>query len=542
MLLVATEPVKFVRAFITGPRFASPFRRILSSESMKATSLRQTIHSNGDDVRLQIKKDGKQSVPVSSVEFLLTTGILVPFWATVMLPLTLTYQIVKGVTNKIITPEEFLPISPFDSGYQVEDNDIIPRSERKYDIVIVGATGFAGKLAVRHLAKTYGVNKQVKWAVAGRSKSRLDEMKASLAQELGLEQLLDVDCIIVDTSVPSTLPNLVRNTKVVVTTAGPFWNYGSALVEFCSKFGTHYADITGETSWVKSMMLRWHQTARRTGAKIVSLTGHDSIPWDLSVSILAQQLKHQTGEDLVEVTCFDEAKSQPSGGTLDTIMLMLGGKSPPGPTSDPFRFTLDGKTHINPVEGNIKLYPSKVILPWDQRTTYGSPFFMSGVNLEVVSWSQALRGDAPLKYSEIQLHPDFKTAAVSYFQLLLFLTGILNPITKYLLKNFVLPKPGEGPSLEDMENNSFLSVTTHGIGSKGSTAEAIMYFPRDAGYLDTARMLVESGLCMALQEDQLPAQGGGFFPPGYCLGNILLQRLTKTGTYFQCQVQPDSAR
>jgi short subunit dehydrogenase-like uncharacterized protein len=164
---------------------------------------------------------------------------------------------------------------------------------------------------------------------------------------------------------------------------------------------------------------------------------------------------------------------------------------------------------------------------------------MSAVNLDVISWSQALRGGAPLKYSEVLIQPDFKTAFVSYFQLVVFLTGIFNPITKYLLANFVLPKPGQGPSMEYMEKSCFLSVTMLGIGSKGSRAMSTMYFPRDAGYLDTARMLAEAGLCMALQEDDLPTNGGGFFSPGYGLGKVLLQRLINTGTYFQSSIEPN---
>jgi short subunit dehydrogenase-like uncharacterized protein len=488
------------------------------------------------DVRRQIEKDGKEPAVVSTGAFLVTMAVLLPVWATIMLPLTLVYQLFKGLYDKLSPPEEFRPRSPFDSGYQVAEGDVIPRSQRTYDVVVLGATGFAGKLAVRYLAKAYGVNKEVKWAIAGRSQAKLNEVKSWLAEDLGLKEVLEVDCIIVDTSVPATLPNLVRNTRAVVTTAGPFWDYGSSVVEFCSKFGTHYADITGESSWVKTMMDRWQATAKVTGAKIVSLAGHDCIPWDLSVTILAKKLKDETGEDLATVTCYDEVKAGISGGTLATMMLALGAGAPAGPKSDPFRLKMDGTEHLNPFKADIKLFPSKLTKPWDSQSTFGSPFLMAVVNAEVVSWSQALRGGAPLTYSEVLVNPDLKTAIVSYFNLVLLITGLLNPVTKYLLSKFVLPKPGEGPSFEDMENNSFLSVSAHGMGTQGSKAEAIMYFPRDAGYMDTARMLVESGLSMALEEEALPVKGGGFFSPGYGLGETLLNRLVDTGTYFQASV------
>jgi short subunit dehydrogenase-like uncharacterized protein len=234
--------------------------------------------------------------------------------------------------------------------------------------------------------------------------------------------------------------------------------------------------------------------------------------------------------------CYVESKSAPSGGTFETILMGASGVVPSAPGEDPFRYRADGIKHVNVFQANLKLHPSRITKPWDQEQTWGSPFFMSIINQDVISWSQALRGGMPLKYSEVSVNPDLKTAVTGYMQLVLFLTAILNPVTRSMLAKFALPKPGEGPSMEDMESNSFLTVTTKGTGAAGTLAEAVMYFPRDAGYLDTARMLVESGLCMALDEDYLPVSGGGFFSPGFCLGDILLGRLTSTGTLFSSRI------
>ena len=119
-----------------------------------------------------------------------------------------------------------------------------------------------GGLAVRHLAKTYGINKDVRWAIAGRSQKKLDEVKMALAKELQLDEVLNVDTIVVDTTVSSMLPSLVRDTRVVLTTVGPFYLYGSNVVEYCARYGTHYADTTGEFDWAKDMMKRWQTTAQ----------------------------------------------------------------------------------------------------------------------------------------------------------------------------------------------------------------------------------------------------------------------------------------
>jgi short subunit dehydrogenase-like uncharacterized protein len=140
---------------------------------------------------------------------------------------------------------------------------------------VLGATGFTGYLAARHLAKTYGVNQSVKWAIAGRSASKLDQVKSALALELNQPEIAtSLDTIVVDTSIPATLPKLVSVTRVVATTAGPYSLYGNSVVEFCAKFGTHYVDITGEVQWVQAMLCQWQTTAQASGAILVPFCGH----------------------------------------------------------------------------------------------------------------------------------------------------------------------------------------------------------------------------------------------------------------------------
>jgi short subunit dehydrogenase-like uncharacterized protein len=358
-----------------------------------------------------------------------------------------------------------------------------------------------------------------------------------LAKELDLEELLELDTIVVDTSVASTLPKLVRDTRTVISTAGPFSQYGNSVVEFSVKFGTHYADITGETNWVKTMMTQWQDTAQKTGAKIISFCGHDCVPWDMTVYQMAETLKAQTGEGLASVTCMNEMVSSMSGGTALTLALGMNGKLPSVPLTDPFRITAAGTVHSEPMENKLPLSILKFKMPWNGEYAYGSPFLMALVNIEAVSWTQALRGGSSLAYKEYSVNPDLKTAFVGYCQLIVFFTGLMNPITAHLIQNYVLPKPGQGPSMSDMEDKHFLSVYAQGVGTKGSQAEAVMYFPQCPGYLETARMLTESGLSLALEEEKLPSKGGGFFSPAYGLGNVLLKRLTDTGTYFQSRLK-----
>jgi short subunit dehydrogenase-like uncharacterized protein len=483
--------------------------------------------SGTSNLHLPVERDGKSTPSASTLAFLMAVA-LIPVWTLVVLPLTIVYNVGKAVIDPLLPKPEPPRI---DSGYKVTESDIIPRPQRKYDVIVLGATGFTGRLAARHLAKTYGVGKEVKWAIAGRSAAKLEQVKKELAEELGQEAILEVDTFVVDTAISSTIPRLVRDTRAVITTVGPFGLYGSPVVEFCAKFGTHYVDITGETAFTKTMMLKWEKTAKQTGAKIISFCGHDSVPWDLTVMKLEQILKQKTGEDLVTVTCMDEIVSVPSGGTLLTISLAMDGKSMKAPETNPFL------NAVSSTKFDFPLFVKKSKYLWNGETCYTEPFLMSSINAEVVGWSQALRGSPSLTYSECRVGPDWKTAFVNWMGLVAGMTALMNPITGSLLKKFVIPKPGEGPTMADMENKHFLCIAAEGIGSKGSRVESMLYFSKCPGYLETGRMVVESGLSLALEEAALPVKDGGFFTPSVGMGDVLLDRLTRTGTYFASRVK-----
>jgi hypothetical protein len=218
----------------------------------------------------------QRAVPVVSwPKFAMFVAVL-PVWATTVVPPSALYQLGRGVARSMGAIPGLKPRVPsFDSGYAVDPSSLVPRSERKYDVVVLGATGFCGGLAARHLARTYGVDgAKVKWAMVGRSLTKLGQVRSEIAAEAGLPvDQVKIDLIVVDSSSPATLPRLVQNTRAVATTAGPYTAYGNHVVEFCAKFGTHYVDITGEVDWVKSMYGLWQETAQKTGSKLVSFCG-----------------------------------------------------------------------------------------------------------------------------------------------------------------------------------------------------------------------------------------------------------------------------
>lgn len=143
--------------------------------------------------------------------------------------------------------------------------------------------------------------------------------------------------MICDSLDQASVAALVQSTAVVISTVGPFAAYGTELVAACAEHGTDYCDITGETGWVRSMITAYHDTAVRTGAKLLFCCGHDSVPWDLTTAALSDLIAAE-GDQLAEVTCHDEVVSQPSGGTIATMIATVaagGFTAEPRPPFDP---------------------------------------------------------------------------------------------------------------------------------------------------------------------------------------------------------------
>jgi hypothetical protein len=237
------------------------------------------VHSNDvESVRNAPKLDGKRPTEMKTSTFLLTAIVGVPIWLTVVMPLTVAYQTGRKVFSGS-SPDSSDAVTDTTVHQEIfpETYELKPLKDRTYDVVLLGGTGFTGRLAAMYLAENY--NQNIRWAIAGRSKDKLDKLLQELKGITGDSAKYDIDVILVDTSKPSTLHALANDSRCVITTAGPFWKYGSNVVEFCARYGTNYVDITGETGWNKEMIMKWDVKAKETGAKIVSLCGNDSIPW-----------------------------------------------------------------------------------------------------------------------------------------------------------------------------------------------------------------------------------------------------------------------
>ena len=158
-------------------------------------------------------------------------------------------------------------------------------SEREFDVIVYGASGYTGKLVADYIEKEYGNNDSLKWALAGRNKDKL----LNIRRELNLNSSLSI--LEVDSNDQASLDVMTSSAKCILTTVGPYQLYGSSLVESCAKNGTDYVDLTGEPGWMYEMIEENEKLAKESGARIVFSCGFDSIPFDLGVFFIQEAAK-----------------------------------------------------------------------------------------------------------------------------------------------------------------------------------------------------------------------------------------------------------
>ncbi|MCE3283817.1 MAG: saccharopine dehydrogenase, partial [Steroidobacteraceae bacterium] len=194
-----------------------------------------------------------------------------------------------------------------------------PPATRPHDVVAFGATSFVGQILTRYLFETFGLDGELRWAAAGRSAPRLEQVRSALGKDAGALELLTADA-----SRPDDLRRLCASARVIVSTVGPYALYGEPLVQACAETGTDYCDLTGEPQWIRRMLEKHEATARRTGARIVHCCGFDSVPFDLGVHYLQAQARERYGRPCTRVKMrVRKMQGGFSGGTVASMMNLL---------------------------------------------------------------------------------------------------------------------------------------------------------------------------------------------------------------------------
>jgi short subunit dehydrogenase-like uncharacterized protein len=387
------------------------------------------------------------------------------------------------------------------------------------DIVVYGATGFTGRLCVKYLSENA---KDLKWAIAGRDLIKLSQVAIRFSPT--------TETLEADGDDENALDAITSRTKVVISTAGPFHRYGSKLVASCVKNSTHYVDITGETFWIKEMIDKHHAEAVSKGIRIIPSCGYDSLPSDLGVFFSAKQL----GKPIKRVESYHTGRGSASGGTIETGFSM-GDLKLGKEMQDPFLLNpMDSVTseQRSLSSDRVKIRKNKIINAWTGR------FIMATMNTRVVRRSAALlesRQEAygvDFTYQEYAFYQKYLNAVLVSLATLFSMIIIGTPIRK-LVRSF-LPKPGEGPSEETMEKGFFDCLYTI-EAEDGSLSVFRMHGKGDPGYRVTSKFVCESAMTLIRDEENLPGgkDYGGLLTPASGLGQPLIDRLSKSGIFFE---------
>ncbi len=389
-------------------------------------------------------------------------------------------------------------------------------ADRPYDLVVFGATGFTGGLTAEYLANN--ARDGLRWALVGRSRDKLEAVRSRLAKID--PELKNLDLLVADASDAASLAEVATQTRVVITTVGPYLHHGEPLVAACAEAGTDYVDLTGEPEFVDRMYVDHHATAVRTGARIVHACGFDSIPHDLGAFFTVQQLD-ATGP--ITMRGVVRAGGMFSGGTFHSAINAMSRpkqmkaatkarrQQEPRPDGRSSR-AVAGKPHR---DGTLGYW----LLP------------MPTIDPAVVARS----GAALAAYG-----PDFRYSHFAGTKTLRYAAGGAVGVTAMALSAQVKPlrtlllgrvEQGQGPD-EAKREKSWFTVDFVAEGTSDGRPRTVhtRVSGGDPGYSETAKMLAESALCLAF-DDNPPSAGN--VTTAQAMGDNLLARLQAAGITFE---------
>ncbi len=381
--------------------------------------------------------------------------------------------------------------------------------ERTYDVVLFGATGFTGGLTAEYLARH--APPATRWAIAGRDMAKLEAVRERLGADFK-----DLDLLYADVTAPDTLDAVAAAARVVITTVGPYIDYGEPLVAACAEHGTDYLDLTGEPEFTDLMYVRHHARAQATGARLVHAAGFESIPPDLGVYFT---VSHLPADVPLRVEGFLRANARFSGGTAQSAVTAM------ARSRQTIRAALDRRRAEPPLTGRrirIAKGPSHFAPPRG-----AVPLPMPFIDPLIVTRSARLldRYGPDFTYGHYLATPNLLAAAGTVAGAgTLFTLAQVRPVRSLLLR---LTPPGKGPTPEQRARSWF---NLRFVGEGGGHRVVTEVSGGDPGYDETAMMIAEAALCLA--HDTLP-ESSGQVTPAAAMGDALIARLRRAGLTFR---------
>ena len=383
----------------------------------------------------------------------------------------------------------------------------------KYDFVIYGATGFTGKLVVEYAINQYESNNEISWAIAGRNNEKLEHVqeKYNLPSNIGK--------IVVDSNDQNSIDEMVSQTKCVLTTVGPYQLYGEKIVKTCISTGTDYVDLCGEPGFMHKIISECSAEAKETGARVVFSCGFDSIPFDLGVLFVQEEVMSKLNKYAPSVRGRVRAMNgEFSGGTAASMKATMAALQ-----SDPELINILVNPHAlcEGIQGVQQDDDSKPTYD-EELNTWVAPFFMAPINTKNIHRSNKLMNHIygeNFKYNEMWIQgPGEEGKAAAEF------ISTMNPLGD-------APEPGDGPSRESRENGNYDVLFCADVD--GETIKASVSGDMDPGYGSTSKMITESAVCLVKDCENL---AGGIYTPAASMGKKLIKRLeSSAGLTFKLE-------
>ncbi|WP_312799765.1 saccharopine dehydrogenase family protein [Corynebacterium variabile] len=387
--------------------------------------------------------------------------------------------------------------------------------ERPYDVVLFGATGFAGGLTADYLVEH--LPESGRMALAGRNRDKLEAVRDRLT---GINpDVSDIGLLHADSTDPASLTEVARSAKVVITTVGPYLEYGAALVAACAEEGTDYVDLTGEPEFVDRMFLGNDATARQTGARLVHACGFDSIPHDLGALYTARNLPANAPMEIRGVV---RTNASLSGGTLHSALKQLSRLRP----------MWQAASQRRRAESTSAGRRARLTVRFTRRDRVTGTWLipLPTIDGQIVTRSALTAPSADdygpdFSYSHNAGAKKLRTVPAS---LVGFVVGIaavqIAPVRRAIARRIAA---GEGPSQERRDRTWF---TVEFVGTAAGRTVHTRVRGGDPGYTETAKMLAESALSLAFDDN--PALAGQL-TTATAMGGNLIDRLTAAGMSFE---------
>ncbi|XP_053365187.1 saccharopine dehydrogenase a, tandem duplicate 1 [Clarias gariepinus] len=417
-------------------------------------------------------------------------------------------------------------------------------SPRPYQLIVFGASGFTGRYVVEEVARSSAEvpGGNLTWAVAGRSRDKLEKVLQETAQQLGTPELQsEVEIIVADVSEPDSLAAMCKLGRIILNCVGPYRFYGEAVVKACVDNGAHCVDISGEPQFLESMQLNYNSAAADAGVYIVGSCGFDSIPSDMGVIYTRDQFKGT----LTAVESFLTASSGPEGACIH---------------DGTWQSAVYGLADSAKLKALRKKFNHKPLPVVGAKLKRRGPLFYS---TEIQQYTIPFMGSDPsvvkrtLRFlSEEQKETPVQYGAyvgiggiVSVFKLL-FAGFFFSLLSRFNFGRKLLIKFPEffsfgyfskaGPTRKQMEGCSFSFAFfgegyTEGqdpsLGKPDAKIRTLVHGP-EPGYVATPIAMVQAALTILNEPDALPKKGGVYTPGAAFAKTNLIERLDKHGIHF----------